>query len=194
MGKPSYGWHLQYLLAFTNPGLHYLLPYVCLKLRFCQQTRPSVQWWVLLPIPGLLSNLQCSIHCSIKSSAYCNFISAIRKNTICDCIEFPLRGMGFSLVSVSGGCSSLQCVGFSWRWLLLWSMDSESTGSVFVAHGLSCSVSCRILPDQGSNLCLLHWQSDSLPLSHQGSLRTHFFFFKHQKYFVLVYSWLTMSW
>ena len=27
----------------------------------------------------------------------------------------------------------------------------------------------RIFPTQGSNLSLLHWQSDSLPLSHQGS-------------------------
>ena len=27
----------------------------------------------------------------------------------------------------------------------------------------------RIFPDQGSNLCLLHWQVDSLPLSPQGS-------------------------
>ena len=26
-----------------------------------------------------------------------------------------------------------------------------------------------LFPDQGSNLCLLHWQADSLPLSHQGS-------------------------
>ena len=26
------------------------------------------------------------------------------------------------------------------------------------------------IPDQGSNLHLLHWQVDSLPLSHQGSL------------------------
>ena len=26
-----------------------------------------------------------------------------------------------------------------------------------------------IIPDQGSNLCLLHWQVDSLPLSHQGN-------------------------
>ena len=36
-------------------------------------------------------------------------------------------------------------------------------------HGLSCSASCGILQDQGSNTCLLHWQADSLPLSHQGS-------------------------
>ena len=26
-----------------------------------------------------------------------------------------------------------------------------------------------ILQDQGSNVCLLHWKVDSLPLSHQGS-------------------------
>ena len=36
-------------------------------------------------------------------------------------------------------------------------------------HLLSCSAACGILPDQGSNPCLLHWQADSLPLSHEGS-------------------------
>ena len=46
-----------------------------------------------------------------------------------------------------------------------------STGSVGAAHGLSCSVACGILPDRRSNLCLLHWQADSLPLSHRGGLR-----------------------
>ena len=46
----------------------------------------------------------------------------------------------------------------------------SSTGSKAVAHGLSCSeVYGRILLDQGSNPCLLHWQVGSLPLSHQGS-------------------------
>ena len=37
------------------------------------------------------------------------------------------------------------------------------------AYRLSCSTPCGILPDQGWNLCLLHWQVDFLPLSHQGS-------------------------
>ena len=37
-----------------------------------------------------------------------------------------------------------------------------STGSV-VVHGLSCFSACRIFLDQGSNLCLLPWQVDSLP-------------------------------
>ena len=38
-----------------------------------------------------------------------------------------------------------------------------------MAHGPSCSVACRIFPGQGSNLCLQHWQVDSLALSLQGS-------------------------
>ena len=46
----------------------------------------------------------------------------------------------------------------------------QSTSSLVVAHGLSSSMACGIFQDQGSNLCLLHWQADSLSLSHQGSL------------------------
>ena len=38
-------------------------------------------------------------------------------------------------------------------------------------EGLSCSKACVIFLDQGLNPCLLHWQVDSLPLSHQGSPR-----------------------
>ena len=44
-----------------------------------------------------------------------------------------------------------------------------STGSIAVAHRLSCLAACGIFPDQGFNLCLLHRQVDSLPLSHQES-------------------------
>ena len=43
------------------------------------------------------------------------------------------------------------------------------TGPVVVVHRPSCSAARGTFPDQGSNLCLLHWQVDSLPLSHQGS-------------------------
>ena len=42
-------------------------------------------------------------------------------------------------------------------------------GSAVVAHGLSCSKACGIFPDQGLNLCPLHWQVASHPLYHQGS-------------------------
>ena len=45
----------------------------------------------------------------------------------------------------------------------------QSTGSVVVAHGLSCSTACGIFLDQGFNPCPLHWQVDSSPLCHQGS-------------------------
>ena len=40
--------------------------------------------------------------------------------------------------------------------------------SLVVANGQSGSATGRILLDQGLNLCLLHWQVDSLPLSPQG--------------------------
>ena len=38
---------------------------------------------------------------------------------------------------------------------------------------LRCSMACGIFQDQGLNLHLLHWQADSLPLTHQRSLRLH---------------------
>ena len=41
------------------------------------------------------------------------------------------------------------------------------------ARVLSCSASCRIFPDQGSNPCLLHRQADSLSLSRLGSSSLH---------------------
>ena len=41
--------------------------------------------------------------------------------------------------------------------------------SQFVVQGLSCPVAGGILPDQGSNLCPLHRQTDSLPLDYLGS-------------------------
>ena len=47
-------------------------------------------------------------------------------------------------------------------------------------HGLwsvwaSVAMSCGIFLDQESKLCLLHWQADSLPWSHQGSPKLTFF-------------------
>ena len=45
----------------------------------------------------------------------------------------------------------------------------QSTDSVVVVHGLSCSEACGIFSNQGLNQGLLHWQADSLPLSHQES-------------------------
>ena len=54
------------------------------------------------------------------------------------------------------------------RLLQLWHVDSvvvarglQTAVSVVVAHRLSFSVACGIFPDQGLNLCTLHWQADS---------------------------------
>ena len=49
--------------------------------------------------------------------------------------------------------------------------------------GLSCSVACGVFLDQGSNLCHLHWQVDSLSLSHLGSsIMKHVYSFKNLHY------------
>ena len=77
---------------------------------------------------------------------------------------------GLSLVVASGGHSSSRCMGLSLSQpLLLWSTVSRRAGSVVVAHRPSCSAACGIFPDQGLNLCPLHWQADPQPLRHQGS-------------------------
>ena len=82
---------------------------------------------------------------------------------------------GLSPVAVSGGHSSSRCAGLSLsRPLLLRSTGSRRAGSVVVAHGASCSVACGIFPDQGLNLCPLHWQADSQPLHPQGSPKEHY--------------------
>ena len=56
----------------------------------------------------------------------------------------------------------------------------QSTSSVVVVEGLSCITACEIFLDQGLNLCLLHWQVDSLPLSHQGSPKEYNNIKKHK--------------
>ena len=70
-------------------------------------------------------------------------------------------------------CSDFSCCG---TWALgrsgfgsYSSRAPEHMCSVVVAHGLSCSATSEIVPDQRSNLCPLHWQVGSLPSSLQGS-------------------------
>ena len=49
------------------------------------------------------------------------------------------------------------------RFLCPWNFPGKNTG-------VSCHFLLQgIFPTQGSNLCLLRWQADSLSLSHQGS-------------------------
>ena len=51
----------------------------------------------------------------------------------------------------------------------------QSTGSILVAHGLSCFLACGIFLGQGSNPHFLYGQVNSLPLSPQGSLTCQYF-------------------
>ena len=44
-----------------------------------------------------------------------------------------------------------------------------TVASLVAKHGLSSPAACGIFPDQGLNLCPVHWQVESKPLCHQGS-------------------------
>ena len=84
----------------------------------------------------------------------------------------------FLQLQQAGSTVQLWCAGFSLQWLLsLWNMGSRALGlqqlphmgPIVVASQFSRSAACGIFTTQGSNPCLLHWQTDSLSLIHQGS-------------------------
>ena len=70
-------------------------------------------------------------------------------------VEHSFWGMGAS-VSVAHGLRSC-------------GSGLQSTGSIDMAHRFHRPAACGIFPDQGWNLCSLHEQKDSLPMSHQGN-------------------------
>ena len=87
-------------------------------------------------------------------------------------LQLRLAGATLGCGVRASHCGGLSCCG---AWALgTWASvvaahGLYNAGSVVVAHGPSRSTACGILPDQGSNLCPLHWQADSQPLRHQGS-------------------------
>ena len=92
------------------------------------------------------------------------------------CLKFFLRYCLYLFVCF--GCArgyTSSCGARASLWFLLLrstasrARELSSCGSRALEHGPSCSTACGIFPDQGWNPCLLHWQADSLPLSHQGS-------------------------
>ena len=93
------------------------------------------------------------LHCSLSFSLFvvCQLLIAVASRVV----GHRLYSLQASTV-VAHGSLSAACG--------LW-----SNGSIVVVHRLSCSTACGIFLDQGSNPCLLHWQADSLLLSHQGS-------------------------
>ena len=70
-----------------------------------------------------------------------------------------LAALGLHCCAWASHCGGFSCCGA--RPLGAWASVVVAVGSVVVAHGLSCSAACGIFPDQGSNLCPLHWQADS---------------------------------
>ena len=86
------------------------------------------------------------------------------------CVGSSFLCEGFLQLRQAGATLHRGAQASHYRGLSLRSTDSRRTGSVIVAHGPSCSTACGIFPDQGSNPCPLHWQADSQPLHHQGSL------------------------
>ena len=122
------------------------------------------------------------VYCSVDA---CGFFRKQRE-VLLFIIILILVVLGLCCVGVFSSCSMwgllfVGFLGFSLLWLLSWWNTGSrcvgfsscgwqlSTGSVLVAHGLSCSSPCRIFPDQGLNPCSLHWQADCYPLYHQQS-------------------------
>ena len=58
------------------------------------------------------------------------------------------------------------------HWAAPWTVAHQALLPMgFLGQRVGCRFLCQgIFSTQGSNPCLLHWQVDSLPLSHQGSL------------------------
>ena len=99
--------------------------------------------WVLVAVWGFLSLWQAgaTLHCGARAS--------------------PCRGSSCCGAQAPGHAAFSSCG--------TWAQQLCCTGPIVVANGLNCSVTCGIFLDQGSNMCLLHWQVDSSPLSQRGS-------------------------
>ena len=90
--------------------------------------------------------------CCVFIAAW-TFSSCGKRGLLSSCVGWTSQCSGFS----SCGAWTLEHVGFS------------SCSSRALEHRLHCPEASRIFLDQGLNPCRLHWQMDSLPLSHQGS-------------------------
>ena len=71
------------------------------------------------------------------------------------------RGLLLGAQASHWGGFSCEAWGLGARASVVAARGLQSAGSVAVVHRLSCSTACGIFPDQGSNLCPLHWQADS---------------------------------
>ena len=93
-----------------------------------------------------------------SSSPTIFFVSLKKKKIIYGCAGSLLLHMGLSLVAVSKGYSPVAVHGLL---IVVVSLAVEhrleNTGIAVVEHRLNCPVACGISPEEGSNLCPLHW-------------------------------------
>ena len=118
------------------------------------------------------------------------------------CVGSSLLRVGFLWLwhvvdsSLHCGARASHCSGFSCggaQALGMWaSVAAACAGSVVVVHGISCSTACGIFPDQGLNLCPLHWQAEFLTTAPPGKTFSRFFFliFLFIIYLLCFYFWL----
>ena len=101
----------------------------------------------------------------------CLFLAALGLH----CFLPVVVSRGYSLIAVLGFLTAVASLAHRLQGMQVSMVEAhpwlQSTGSVVVGHRLSDSAACRILPDQGSNPCLLHW----LSRSHQGRPRFDYF-------------------
>ena len=83
------------------------------------------------------------------------------------CCWAPAFSSCGALASHCGGFSHCKAQSLGPRASVAVAPGLWSTGSVGVALRLSCCSACGIFLNQGSDPCLLHWQVNPLPLSHQ---------------------------
>ena len=95
------------------------------------------------------------------------FISVLAVLGPCCCVGFSPVAVNGVLIAVASFVAEHGFKGAQVSVVVV--LGLQSTCSIVVVHGLSYFEACGIFPDQGLNPYLLHWQADSLPLSHQGS-------------------------
>ena len=133
--------------------------------------RNATDFWVLILYPTTLPNsllssssfliawLGVSMYRIMSSTSYLLILVLAALGLHC-CVQ------AFSSCRDWGWLSAV-AAGFSLQWFSLvaehgvWALGMWQSGSVVVAHGLSCPMAYGILQDQESNPCLLHRKADS---------------------------------
>ena len=118
----------------------------------------SFYWFLCFLIYLILTVL--GLHCC---SGFSLVATSPQRLPFCGSVQASHRGGFIVEHRLQGAQASMPAAcGFS-------TCGSQAVKCWVSSCALSCSAACGIFLDQGSNLCLLHWQVDSLPLSHQGS-------------------------